>query len=1110
MDDVTNGLPAEVEHVLRDAIRAVLPRDGGNPAAAAISFPGGDYVVPTGGLAEDVHVVRHLLMAFFLFKEPPPEALRVEALTLALVVLRLAAHVSSVVGLDRRGDAASRVFEEIAAGLVMTAEELDAVVAPHGDALQPLVTETLPPVSWAATPLYQYDDLYVLVGADQLLVTLRHQLLMLAARAGWLDVLSDRVMQAHGTSIERSLERLEWTHAGLVADDDLTHVRHEVWRFDDDAAAIVTTLADDLLDYDGQEPDTPWHAAVHVDRIARRGAALAQQLLAGPRSPNHVLHLVVLAGVGRSAAWFDQADHSVTGLRRVSLFAGDLEIVSVAERNDPLALWRYVQDSDRLECRIMTTDPLEAFALWRSESHSFYLGDDRPPTLITSQGRAEALRADVLRRVDRHGVPGPPGRGLIEVAHRFDEIDAPLYRPITADIDGIAVDVDGMHVWVLAHDLDRLIGQLVDAVAYWVWQLAGDLTCGRLAITVALGGDGTISVEEVGRGWLQLSLDPRENPAFARPDNEGERQLVRVLLSALADSDDDLDVDEVVERMAPLGFKKMVLMFGPRADLSLDSQKLPRKRLPLRESDDAEAMDELGAYLRRSWNRAVGLIATEDRTVVLWKAVRFHLGQLTALISTLHPDGVLEALIVANESLMSQGAFDRYILPTRLACYGDTTDIVGHTQREYARHADASVALRFVIECVAAFPPRGLRPMTLAVQDRLVALAAQVVGRGGVSDAIREGLDDTQLSMLASGRLGIARDGRFYAGRARFMDRFRQAQVDRAHRHFPSMWNEDDAGDEALAEVAKLDAAAVHEWGMSLTEILQLFQDLVDMSDRDPVTVIGVDEVVHRLVAEFDWEERKLRAAIGHFSLGPRDSLLTPSDPFSGADVYPWRFGRRLSLLRRPLVLRPGSDGEELVYGFRAVHAAGRMLVDDISHARLKVTTPEMTRAIGALRQKEDAQFNSRVAKLYASVPGFVVREQVDRVAGKHIARSSDQPLGDIDVLALDPHERVIHAVEVKNLAVSRTPIEIARELKRTFKSDGSKPAAIDRHVERVAWLEAHRADVVAWLGQDWSDAWTVRGSIVVDAEVTAPFLEDLPMPVLDFWQLADALAERS
>lgn len=595
--------------------------------------------------------------------------------------------------------------------------------------------------------------MYVLAGADQLLVTLRHQLLMLAAGAGWLDVLSDRALQAHGTSIERSLKRLGWAHAGLVADDDHTHVRHEVWRFDDDAAAIVTTLADDLADYDRQEPDTPWHAAAHVDRIAERGAALAEHLLLGTRSPNHVLHLVVLAGVGRPAMWFDQAADLATGLRRLSLFAGDLEIVSVAERNDPLALWRYVQDSDRLESRVMTTDPLEAFALWRSESHSFYLGDDRIPTLITSEGRAEALRADVLRRVDRHGVPGPPGRGLIEVVHRFDEIDAPLYRPITADIDGIAVDVDGMHVWVIARDSDRMNGQLVDAVAYWVWQLAADLPRGRLAITVSMGGDGTISVEDAGDGWLHLTLDPRENPAFARPDNEGERQLVRVLLGALADGG-DLDVDEVVERVAPLGFKKMVLLFGAHADLALDSQKLPPKRLPLRESDDAEAMDELGAHLRRTWTRAVGPVAAEDRIEVLWKAVRFHLDQLTALISTLNPDGVLEALVIANEALMSQGAFDRYILPTRMACYGDTTDIVGHTQREYARHADASVALRFVIECVAAFPPRGLRPMTLAAQDRLVALAAQVVGRGGVSDAIREGLDDTRLSMLP---LGAAR-----------------------------------------------------------------------------------------------------------------------------------------------------------------------------------------------------------------------------------------------------------------------------------------------------------------------------------------------------------------
>lgn len=53
---------------------------------------------------------------------------------------------------------------------------------------------------------------------------------------------------------------------------------HEIWRFDDDAAAIVTTLADDLSNYGDDDPDVPWDAAVHGDTLAERGAALAQSL----------------------------------------------------------------------------------------------------------------------------------------------------------------------------------------------------------------------------------------------------------------------------------------------------------------------------------------------------------------------------------------------------------------------------------------------------------------------------------------------------------------------------------------------------------------------------------------------------------------------------------------------------------------------------------------------------------------------------------------------------------------------------------------------------------------------------------------------------------------
>jgi hypothetical protein len=367
--------------------------------------------------------------------------------------------------------------------------------------------------------------------------------------------------------------------------------------------------------------------------------------------------------------------------------------------------------------------------------------------------------------------------------------------------------------------------------------------------------------------------------------------------------------------------------------------------------------------------------------------------------------------------------------------------------------------------------------------------------------------------MLPSGRLGVSRDGRFYSSRARFAKRFAAGEVRRSHQYFPSLWAGDDQPHEqTIADAAMLDETAVHEWGATLGEILELFAALVDISKRAPVTVLPLTEAVETLAGLLDWEPAKVSMVIEYFALAPRSELLQPDPPFSASDVYPWRYGRRLSAVRRPLVIRPGPAGNELLYGFRSVDTAGRQLVHDIQTARLKVNSPEMRQAITALRQRDDLRFNQEIAALYRQRPGFIVKERVENIGRLTITRPNGDKLGDIDVLVADVGRRVLEAIDTKNLAAGRTPIEIAREMKRTFKSEGSKAAAIDRHAERAAWLCEHLAEVLVWLKLPHAKAgdWRVEPSIVVDAEVPAAFLEDLPMRVMDAAALTDELAARA
>jgi hypothetical protein len=146
---------------------------------------------------------------------------------------------------------------------------------------------------------------------------------------------------------------------------------------------------------------------------------------------------------------------------------------------------------------------------------------------------------------------------------------------------------------------------------------------------------------------------------------------------------------------------------------------------------------------------------------------------------------------------------------------------------------------------------------------------------------------------------------------------------------------------------------------------------------------------------------------------------------------------------------------------------------------------------------------------MYESIAGIVVRLRVTDVGCLKIARDNGDVLGDIDVLAADTRARVLHVIDTKNLSVARTPYEVVRELRRTFKSEAGKTAAIDRHAERAAWLQRHLRETLAWLRvSDRAETWRVEPSIVVDTEVQSAFLAELPMRVVDAMTLADELGE--
>jgi hypothetical protein len=297
-----------------------------------------------------------------------------------------------------------------------------------------------------------------------------------------------------------------------------------------------------------------------------------------------------------------------------------------------------------------------------------------------------------------------------------------------------------------------------------------------------------------------------------------------------------------------------------------------------------------------------------------------------------------------------------------------------------------------------------------------------------------------------------------------------------------------------------LDAACIAEWGYSFGDLGRVIGAAVSISisDAAPVESLPAATAVEILAREAEVAPETARAVVKQLTLEPRDDYLVPPAGFGRTDLYPWRYNRGLSILRRPFVLRPRGGAPEIVFGRRALLESLHYLLELIETSRLRPRSRAMADYIGRKSVERGRAFNDRVADELSGILETPVRRRVTKLGGVTIADERG-PLGDIDVLAIDQSAKVIWAVECKSLAPSRTPAEVANELRDLYGED-DRPGHIGKHTRLVQWLDEHRAQVIEGLGLEGH--WRIEGLFVVDDDLYGPYFREAPVPVIPLRRL--------
>jgi len=988
-------------------------------------------------------------------------------------------------------------------------------------------------------PLVKIDGSTIVAYPSMMMSAIRHNILISAEKFGIRGLLLEKYSDHHWTRVCSNLKFMLYRQIKyqLPKIQENLPVRDGIFRFDSDKVAYVQLITDNGSEYNEHEINGVWDTSPISDQINDRTERIVRKL---ERDKSEKIFVIIVIGrIGRSFKF---------GLRMpcknvIIIPFEELEIIAKLRDLDNLSLWKYsiAENKFRETTESFSWGFLDKYALYRQNDNSLAIIDENVPSFLNvTPGTGRSLRMKSVSINDIHLalIDDPPR--YISVMRRFEDENIPIYLP--EDVSGMNFDqlVEGYYqpVWIgpktdtikiksLSGILDTYLG-ITEMLSYWLWQLTPELKnhleiLGANPIKVSYILDceycwKNISLENTAEGNQEINftvtfegneilfhLPPSIISFFSRIDNEGERLIIRELLKSFGsflvsrgkqDTISDDRCCEIIEKIAPLGLKKKFLLLNTTLQTSLNPKNLPRVRL-LQQHDINQQMENLNEIITKISQLIHETTDPKSKNITVCNSlVKFYYQRLLSAIAPFSAHNLLSTLIGYHEAVCYSRANKRLTIPTAIACFYGIEEMIKKETEEMPHLDGTAVALRTLIEIIAANPPDGKKEISLDDFDRLLAITNRLIHFGMVSDHIKYGIVDFSVNLLQSGKIKIDSSNEIWG---KFYESKTSEFVFQSTEHHADFYRDFQSKTEPPEDISTQEIAFKSEFGLSITEIISFINALVELGLQSPesVAVLSLSEFKEVVKHILSWEDEQIDCAIRVFSLTPREIWEIPPDGFSERDIWPWRYNRSLSFLRRPLVISRG-PAVKIYWGPRHAEEAGRELYSLVHSGcyNTEKSSKEMKEYVGNIINENGHGFTKAVKKWFETNTNWIVDSEIQIKTGKEF--NSDTDLGDIDVLLIDKQKRRLFSIECKNINFGRTPHEINQEIER-FIDD--KKSYVQKHKNREMWLR----DNIALISRKYSldyQSMEIASCIITSMEIPTPYLKEVSMKFISYFKL--------